>query len=64
MKILTDKFIDALIIKKARNNLSLKELSNISGVNRVTISQIIKHKTKIAQERTFDKLNDWLLMEE
>lgn len=64
MKILTEKFVDALIIKKARNGLSAKELSNISGVNRVTISLIINKKTSTAQERTFDKLNDWLLSED
>lgn len=64
MKILTEKFVDALIIKKARNGLSAKELSNISGVNRVTISLIINKKTSTAQEKTFDKLNDWLLSEE
>lgn len=64
MKILTEKFVDALIIKKARNGLSAKELSNISGVNRVTISLIINKKTSTAQEKTFDKLNDWLLSED
>lgn len=64
MKILTEKFVDALIIKKARNGLSAKELSNISGVNRVTISLIINKKTSTAQEKTFDKLNDWLLTED
>ena len=64
MKILTEKFVDALIIKKARNGLSAKELSNISGVNRVTISLIINKKTSTAQEKTFDKLNDRLLSED
>lgn len=63
MKVLTEKFVDALLIKKARNGLSAKELSSITGVNRVTISRIINRKTEIAQERTFDKLNDWLLTE-
>lgn len=64
MKVLTEKFVDALIVKKARNALSLKKLSEVSGVNRVTISKIINHNTQTAQEKTFDKLNDWLLTED
>lgn len=64
MKILTDRFIDALLIKKARKNLSSKELSKMVNVNRYTISKIINYKIEVVQERTFDKLNDWLLEEE
>lgn len=64
MKALTPKFIDALTVKHARSRLTFGELSKITGVNQVTISRIINCKKETAQERTFDKLNDWLLMEE
>jgi len=64
MKALTQTFIDALTVKYARSRLTFGELAKITGVNQVTISRIINRKTETAQERTFDKLNDWLLKEE
>lgn len=64
MKVLTTKFVDALIIKQARQRLTFKDLSKITGVNYVTISKIVNRRTGTAQEKTFDKLNDWLLSED
>ncbi|GAP04921.1 helix-turn-helix domain-containing protein [Fructobacillus tropaeoli] len=64
MKVLTDNFRNALIVKQAKEHLTYKELSKITGVNRVTLSNIINGKTETLQEKTFDKLNDWLLKEE
>lgn len=64
MKILTDNFKNALIVKQAKARLNYGELSKITGVNRVTLSNIINGKTETLQEKTFDKLNDWLLKEE
>ncbi|MGR8773458.1 hypothetical protein [Leuconostoc citreum] len=64
MKILSSAFVDALTIKQARKRLTFKQLSSITGVNYVTISKIINKRSVTAQERTFDKLNDWLLTEE
>lgn len=64
MKALTPKFVDALTVKHARSRLTFGELSKITGVNQTTISRIINRKTETAQERTFDKLNDWLLTED
>lgn len=61
MKVLTDKFIDALTVKQARKRLTYGQLAEKTGVNSVTISRIINRKVETAQERTFDKLNDWLL---
>lgn len=64
MKSLSKTFVDALIIKQARNRLTFKELSQITGVNNITLSKIINKKTTVSRESTFDKLNDWLLEEE
>lgn len=64
MKVLSLAFIDALTVKQARRRLTFKEMASITGVNYVTISKIINKRTVTAQERTFDKLNDWLLKEE
>lgn len=63
MKYLTPAFVDALTIKQARNRLSFKEMASVTGVNYVTISKIINKRSVTAQEKTFDKLNDWLLEE-
>ncbi|CAH1849964.1 MULTISPECIES: helix-turn-helix transcriptional regulator [Convivina] len=63
MKALTKNFVDALIIKQARERLNFGQLAEQTGVNSVTISRIINRKVDTAQERTFDKLNDWLLAE-
>lgn len=61
MKVLTNTFVDALTVKQARERLTFGQLSENTGVNSVTISRIINRKVNTAQERTFDKLNDWLL---
>lgn len=63
MKALTKKFVDALTVKQARERLNYGQLAEKTGVNSVTISRIINRKVDTAQERTFDKLNDWLLKE-
>ncbi|ORI38805.1 hypothetical protein BMR90_03570 [Leuconostoc mesenteroides subsp. cremoris] len=64
MKSLSGIFIDALVVKQARQRLTFKQLSQITGVNEVTISKIVNRRIEAVQERTFDKLNDWLLQEE
>ncbi|GAP04363.1 helix-turn-helix domain-containing protein [Fructobacillus tropaeoli] len=64
MKVLSKIFIDALTIKQAREHLTYRQLSEKTGVTAVTISKVINGKVDTAQERTFDKLNDWLLKEE
>ncbi|MCK8628149.1 helix-turn-helix domain-containing protein [Fructobacillus cardui] len=61
MKVLTNTFVDALTVKQARERLTFGQLAEKTGVNSVTISRIINRKVDTAQERTFDKLNDWLL---
>ena len=63
MKVLTKNFVDALTVKQARERLNYGQLAEKTGVNSVTISRIINRKVDTAQERTFDKLNDWLLEE-
>ncbi|CAK1249406.1 unnamed protein product [Fructobacillus cardui] len=64
MKVLSKTFIDALVVKKARKHLKYKQIGEIVGLSQVTVAKIINGKTRTAQERTFDKLNDWLLEEE
>lgn len=64
MKALTKTFIDALTVKQARKRLTFLQLAKITGVNNVTLSGIVNHRIEAVQERTFDKLNDWLLTEE
>lgn len=61
MKALSKSFVDALIVKQARARLNYGQLSKQTGVNPVTISKVINGKTETLQEKTFDKLNDWLL---
>lgn len=63
MKVLTEQFKTNLIVKKAKSRLNIGQLSEITGVNRVTLSNIINGKTETLQEKTFNKLNDWLLEE-
>lgn len=41
MKVLTDNFKNALLVKQAKARLNYGELSKITGVNRVTLSNII-----------------------
>lgn len=64
MKYLTPAFVDALTIKQARKRMSFKKMASVTGVNYVTISNIINKRSVTAQEKTFDKLNDWLLKED
>lgn len=64
MKYINQKFTEDLLVSKAKKRITIKQLAVITGVNRSTLSDIIKGKTVIVQERTFDKLNDWLLKEE
>lgn len=64
MKSLSETFIDALVVKQARQRLTFKQLSQITGVNEVTVSKIVNRRIEAVQERTFDKLNDWLLTED
>lgn len=64
MKSLSEKFIDALIVKQARHRLTYKQLSMLTNVNEVTVSKIVNHRVEAVQEKTFDKLNDWLLSED
>ncbi|CAK1238911.1 unnamed protein product [Fructobacillus cardui] len=63
MKVLTKNFVDALTIKQARERLNYGQLAKKTGVTAVTISKVINGKTETLQEKTFDKLNDWLLEE-
>ncbi|CAK1248802.1 unnamed protein product [Fructobacillus fructosus] len=63
MKVLTKNFVDALTIKQARERLNYGQLAEKTGVTAVTISKVINRKTETLQEKTFDKLNDWLLEE-
>jgi len=64
MKYINQKFTENLLVSKAKKRITIKQLAVVSSVNRSTLSDIIKGKTVIVQERTFDKLNDWLLKEE
>lgn len=64
MKALTKTFIDALTVKQARKRMTFLELAKATGVNNVTLSGIVNRRIEAVQERTFDKLNDWLLTEE
>lgn len=63
MKALSKTFVDALTVKQARNRLTFLKLAKITGVNNSTLSGIVNHRIDAVQERTFDKLNDWLLEE-
>lgn len=64
MKALTKTFIDALTVKQARKRLTFVQLAKETGVNNVTLSGIVNRRIEAVQERTFDKLNDWLLTED
>ena len=64
MKYINQKFTENLLVSKAKKRITIKQLAVVTSVNRSTLSDIIKGKTVIVQERTFDKLNDWLLKEE
>lgn len=64
MKSLSEKFIDALTVKQARKRLTFVQLAKETGVNNVTLSGIVNRRIEAVQERTFDKLNDWLLTED
>lgn len=64
MKALTQTFVDALTVRQARKRLTFLQLSKETGVNNVTLSGIVNRRIEAVQERTFDKLNDWLLTED
>ncbi|CAK1233329.1 hypothetical protein [Fructobacillus fructosus] len=64
MKALSKTFVDALTVKQARKRLTFLKLAKITGVNNSTLSGIVNRRIDAVQERTFDKLNDWLLEEE
>lgn len=61
MKALSKTFVDALTVKQARKRLTFLKLAKITGVNNSTLSGIVNRRIDAVQERTFDKLNDWLL---
>lgn len=61
MKALSKTFVDALTVKQARKRLMFLKLAKITGVNNSTLSGIVNRRIDAVQERTFDKLNDWLL---
>lgn len=63
MKTLSKTFVDALTVKQARKRLTFLKLAKITGVNNSTLSGIVNRRIDTVQERTFDKLNDWLLGE-
>lgn len=64
MKTLEKKFVKKIVIAKALNRISIKELARLSGVNHVTMSKILSGERTIVHQSTFDKLSDWLSKEE
>lgn len=50
-----------LALLRHRGMLSIKEMSDKTGVNRFTLTDVLNGKRKIVQNATFNKLNDWLL---
>ncbi|MGB2512117.1 helix-turn-helix domain-containing protein [Leuconostoc suionicum] len=64
MKTLDSKFVKKILIAKALNRLTIKELAKLSGINHVTMSKILSGEQTIVHQSTFDKLNDWLLQED
>lgn len=48
------------LLLQHRGMLSIKEMSDVSGVNRFTLTDILTGKRTIVRDTTFDKLNDWL----
>ena len=63
MKALSKEFKTALVVKQVKQRLNFKKLSEITRVNRVTLSNVINGRTEKLQEKTFDKLNNGLLEE-
>lgn len=64
MKALTKTFVDSLTVKQARKRMTFLQLAKVTGVNNVTLSGIVNRRIEAVQEKTFDKLNDWLLTED
>ncbi|MCG0723864.1 helix-turn-helix domain-containing protein [Lactiplantibacillus plantarum] len=58
MKTISEKM--RFLLLQHRGMLSIKEMSDVSGVNRFTLTDILTGKRTIVRDTTFDKLNDWL----
>ena len=58
---LSEQQVKAIKRKRGELNLTTNALANETGVSRYTLSAIINHDRRKVQERTFLKLNDWLI---
>lgn len=55
---LSQKFITALL--RSRGMLKVSELSQKTGVNRFTLTDILTGKRTVVQKQTYEKLSNWL----
>lgn len=58
MNMITDEMLNTLLRQKGMK--TVVQLSNETGVNRITLSGILKGKRKLVQSSTFERLNNWL----
>ena len=58
---LSEQQVKAIKRKRGELNLTINVLANDTGVSRYTLSAIINHDRRKVQQRTFLKLNDWLI---
>lgn len=58
MNTITDEMLNALLRQKGMK--TVVQLSDETGINRITLSGILKGKRKAVQSSTFERLNNWL----
>ena len=58
---LTEQQVLALRRKRGELNYSTTDLEKITGVNRWTLNDIIKHGHRNVNKKTFKGINDWLI---
>ena len=61
---ISNEMMLSLRLKRGKLNITKKESARQTGVSPKTFQEVLDGKKTEVQERTFDKLNDWLLSEE
>lgn len=52
-----------LKVLQSKGMRSVSDLSEETGINRFTLTDILKGKRKVVQKSTFQKLNEWILQQ-
>lgn len=58
MIVISENFLNSLL--RSKGMLSITQLSEVTGINRFTLHDVLTGERKIVQKGTYTKLVDWL----